>query len=101
VELQDIPILIKKQKRYARKLQRRVGCNAVQFETLKMEAILQSRNTKHYKEHNMVAIKVGQYQITFNSQANWWFGVCIDSAFKLPIHCQKWITRDSVVEKYL
>jgi ribonuclease HI len=63
--------------------------NPVRFETSKTEAILLSRNTKHYKDRDTAKIRVGEHYAKFNSEATRWLVVWIDSAFRSTTHRHK------------
>jgi hypothetical protein len=101
VEANNIPTLVKTLERCARISQRWAERNVVRFETSKTEAILLSRNTKHYRDRDTLAIQVGQHQIKFNNQATRWLGVWIDSALELTTHRQKCVARARAAEKQL
>jgi hypothetical protein len=59
----------------------------------KMEAILLSRNTKHYKDRDTVKIRVTEHYTKFNSGSMRWLGVWIDSALYVTTHRAKYMAR--------
>jgi hypothetical protein len=93
IEAPSIPQLIRKIEKCARLCQAWAQRNAVRFETSKMEAILLSMNTKHYKERDMAKIRVREHHIKFNSEATRCLGVWIDSALRLTTHRNKCMAR--------
>jgi hypothetical protein len=98
IEASGIPQLIRKMEKYARLYQAWAQRNSVRFETSKMEAILLSRNRKHYKERDTMKIRVGEHHAKFNSEATRWLGVWIDLALRLTTHQDKCMARARMAE---
>jgi hypothetical protein len=101
IEAPSIPQLIRKMEKCARLCQEWVQRNAIRFEMSKMEAILLSRNTKHYKDRDTVKIRVGEHYTKFNSRVTRWLGVWIDSALRLTAHRDKCMARARMAENRL
>lgn len=96
-----VPTLIKKLEKCARISRDWAGRDAVCFETSKTEAILLSRNTRHYRKKTTVAIWVGDHQVRFKCETTRWFGVWIDSALHLTTHPKKGVARARTAENRL
>jgi hypothetical protein len=98
IEASGIPQLIRKMEKYARLCQAWAQRNTVRFETSKVEAILLSRNRKHYKERDTMKVRVGEHHAKFNSGATRWLGVWIDLALRLTTHQDKCMARARMAE---
>ena len=62
------------------------GTSGVTFEEGKTEAILFSRNRKHWKDRGQVAIAVGNHRVPFNIKATRWLGIYLDSRLSFTEH---------------
>jgi hypothetical protein len=64
----------------------------------KIEAILLSRNTKHFNDRETAKIRVGEHYAKFNSEVMRWLGLWIDSALRLTTHQSKCMARARMAE---
>ena len=62
------------------------GTSGVTFEEGKTEAILFSRNRRHWKDRGQVAITVGANRVPFNIKATRWLGIYLDSRLSFTEH---------------
>lgn len=60
--------------------------NGVAFEPAKTEAILFSRNRRHWRERAREKITVGSRQVPFNAKATRWLGIYLDSRLRFSEH---------------
>ena len=54
----------------------------------KTEAILFSRNRKHWKDRGRTAISIGEHRIPFNIRATRWLGIYLDSRLSFMEHAR-------------
>ena len=64
------------------------GTSGVTFEEGKTEAILFSRNRKHWKDRGQTTITVGGYKVPFNVKATRWLGIYLDSRLSFAEHAR-------------
>ena len=62
------------------------GTNGVSFEAGKTEAILFSRNRRHWRDRGHERIRIGDHRIPFNARATRWLGIYLDSRLSFTEH---------------
>ena len=75
--------------------------NGVTFEPAKTEAILFSRNRRHWKDRGRETVTVGSRQIPFNVRMTRWLGIYLDSRLSFSEHAARSTQRARIAEKRL
>ena len=63
--------------------------NAATFEIEKTEAILLSRNRRHWREKTSEGVRIGDSTIGYNRGATRWLGIWIDSRLSFREHADR------------
>ena len=75
--------------------------NGVRFAPDKTEAVLFSRNRRHWRDRTSEHITIGTHQVGFNVKATRWLGIYLDSSLGFSEHVARGAHRAKTAEQRL